>query len=156
MLSILYLFAKRNKISYPGLSKALSTLTIDSGACDTVMPLSSCMSIPTVESAQSKAGMKYEVANGSDLPNLGEWTCIMLTPGSKVAKKMAFRVADVHKHLLSVTRAADAGFDCLLCKNGGWLIPQAGGESVPITRRGNLYFMTCWVKADSAGFSGPP
>ena len=72
----------------------------------------------------------------------------MLTPGSKEPKKITFQVADVHKRFLRGTRAADAGFDCLPGKKGGWLIPQAGGESVPIRRRGNLYFTSCWVKAD--------
>ena len=47
-------------------------VTVDSGACDTVMPLSSCSSIPTVPSNQSKAGMSYEVAGGGKIPDLGE------------------------------------------------------------------------------------
>ena len=131
-------------------------MTVDSGACDTVMPLSSCTAISVAEFPQSKSGMSYEVANGADIPNLGERRCLMLTPGCHTPKRITFQVADVHKPLLSVTRAADAGFDCLLGKKGGWLIPQDWGESVPITRRGNLYFMTCWVKSDRSGFSGPP
>ena len=131
-------------------------VAVDSGACDTVMPLSSCSSIPTVSSNQSKAGMSYEVADGNKNPNLGERKCLMLTPGCHFPKKIIFQVADVHKPLLSVTRAADAGFDCLLGKEGGCLIPQAGGERVPIRRKGNLYVMTCWVRAEPTGFSRHP
>ena len=56
-------------------------VTVDSGACETVMPLSSCSSIATAPSNQSKAGMSYEVADGGEIPNLGERKCLMLTPG---------------------------------------------------------------------------
>ena len=80
----------------------------------------------------------------------------MLTPGCHFPKKIIFQVADVHKPLLSVTRAADAGFDCLLDKEGGAFRPQAGGERVPIRRKGNLYVMPCWVRAESAGFIRHP
>ena len=131
-------------------------VTVDSGACDTVVPLSSCSSNPTVPSNQSKAGMSYEVAGGGEIPNLGERKCLMLTPGCHFPKKIIFQVADVHKPLLSATRAAVAGFYCLLGKVGGSLIPQAGGEHVPIRRKENIYMMTCWVKADPAGFSRHP
>ena len=117
-------------------------VTVDSGACDIQMPLSSCSIIPTVPSDQSKAGMSYEFADGCEIPNLGERKCLMLTPGCHFPKKIIFQAADVHKPLLSVARAADAGFYCLLGKVGGALIPQAGGKSVPIRRKGNLYVMT--------------
>ena len=88
-------------------------VTVDSGACDTVMPLRYCSSIPTVPSNQSKAGMSDEVADGGEIPNLGERKYLMLTPGCHFPKKIIFQVADVHKPLLSVIRAADASFDCL-------------------------------------------
>ena len=98
----------------------------------------------------------YEVADGSEIPNLGERKCLMLTPGCHFPKKIIIQVADVHKPLLSVTRAADAGFDSLLGKEGGYLIPQAGGEQVPIRRKGKLYVMTCWVGAEATIFSRHP
>ena len=106
-------------------------VTVDSGACDTVMPLSAC-SFKIIPSFQSKNEMEYEVANGASIPNLGERRCLMLTPGAQEVKRITFQVANVHKPLLSVTRAADAGYDCLLTDKGGWLIPREGGEKVPI------------------------
>ena len=130
-------------------------VTVDSGACDTVVPVSSLCSFKIVPSYQSTNEMEYEVANGASIPNLGERRCIMLTPGSYEEKKIVFQVAAVHKALLSVTRAADAGYDCLLTDKGGWLIPRDGGERVPIRRKGNLYVMSCWVKPDPQGFTRP-
>ena len=126
-------------------------VTVDSGACDTVMPISSC-AFKILPSYQSKHAMEYEVANGESIANLGERRCLIRTPGSREERRITFQVADVHKPLLSVTRAADAGFDCLLTDTGGFLIPRQSWESrndwIPISRRGNLYTMSCWVKSD--------
>ena len=122
-------------------------VTVDSGACDTVMPLSSC-DFQILPSYQSKNKMKYEAANGAPIANLGERRCLIRTPGAWNEKRITFQVADVHKPLLSISRAADAGFDCFLNDKGGWLIPRDGGERIPIRRKGNLYVLTMWVKPD--------
>ena len=50
-------------------------ITVDSGASDTVMPLSLCADIPVLASMQSKSGLEYEVANGASIPNEGERKC---------------------------------------------------------------------------------
>ena len=44
-------------------------LAVGSGACDTVMPVSSCSS-NVLPSYQSRQEMAYEVANGGRIPNL--------------------------------------------------------------------------------------
>ena len=44
-------------------------VTVDSGACDTVMPLSLCSDIPRHESEQQRSGLEYEVANGACIRN---------------------------------------------------------------------------------------
>ena len=128
-------------------------VTVDSGACDTVLPTDECNGITIQESAQSKQGMEYEVANGETIPNLGERRCIMMTEGSQIPKRIAFQVADVHKPLLSVTRAADMGYQCVLGRNGGWLQDSQSSERIPIRRKGNLYVMKVWVR--EAPFSRP-
>ena len=99
---------------------------------------------------------------GRAFPTWGERQCVIRTPGSTEERKIIFQVADVHKPPLSVTRAADAGFDCLLTDSGGFLIPRQAWDNrkdwIPIKRKGNLYVMRCWVKsADNpgAGFTRP-
>ena len=129
-------------------------LTVDSGACDTVMPEGMCPQISLLESVGSKAGYEYEVANGEALPNLGEKRCVMMTEDSSVMKRLTFQCADVHKALLSVSKVADLGYDCLLGQNGGKLIDTITGDIVPLHRRGNLYVMRAWVRQDS-GFTRP-
>ena len=99
--------------------------------------------------------MAYEAANGASIPNLGERKCIIRTPGTWQERRITFQAADVHEPLLSISRAADAGFDCLLTDKGGWLMPRDGGEKIAIRRKGNLYVLTCWVKPDRSGFTGP-
>ena len=121
-------------------------VTVDSGACDTVMPLSLCADITLRESEQQRNGLEYEVANGASIRNEGERRCLMMTRNAPGPKNRTFQVADVHKALLSITRAADAGYECHLNAHGGYLLDTHTGEKVPIARKGNLYVMRAWVK----------
>ena len=125
-----------------------SEITIDSGACETIMPMGLCGGISVLSSKQFVEGVEYEVGNGETIPTLGERRCIMMTPGNQVAKQITFQVADVHKALLSISRIADQGFDCLLGKHGGFLIDSTSGERIPLQRRDNLYVLKAWVKQD--------
>ena len=129
-------------------------ITVDSGACDTVMPTSLSPQIALLENAASKSGMEYEVANGAGLPNVGEKRCVVMTEDSSLPKRMTFQCADVHKPLLSVSRIADLGYECTLGNKGGLLRDTMTGDIVPLHRRGNLYFLRAWVKADSCEVSG--
>ena len=71
-------------------------ITVDSGACETVMPPSLCSGISILQSVCSH-GAEHEVANGETIPNLGERRCHMMTPGSTAANEIVIQVADVHK-----------------------------------------------------------
>jgi len=135
------------------------TVTVDSGACITVMPPGLCMGIPIFDNDLSRAGVEYEVANGESIPNLGERQCQVMTVGSMTPKKITFQVAEVHKPLLSVAACSDMGFDCFLGQDGGTLKDRITGECIPLERHGSLYSMKMWVRQNpeipSQGFSGP-
>ena len=135
-----------NTFDYQGWKEV--EVTIDSGACDIVMPLAMCADIPVQESEKQREGMEYEVANGETIANEGERHCLLMTKGAKTPKKSVFQVADVHKALMSITRVADAGYACWLDKSGGWLVDKITGEQIPIQRKGNLYVMTAWARED--------
>ena len=122
-------------------------VTVDSGACETVMPADICKAIAIMKSMESD-GAEYEVANGECIPNLGERRCLLMTVGSKEPKKIVFQVADVHKPLLSISRCADMGFDCHLGKTGGYLEDTVTGERIPLARKDNLYTMRAWIRRD--------
>jgi hypothetical protein len=132
-------------------------ITIDSGACDTVMPTSWCSHISILQSEDSRRGVEYEVANGETIPNLGERHCCLMSEGSNVMKKIVFQTADIHKPLLSISRCADLGYRCTLDRHGGELVDNETGESIPVHRRGNLYIMRAWIKQDKTveGFVRP-
>ena len=127
-------------------------ITVDSGAYDTVMPAATCGHISIVSTPESRGGLEYEVANGECIPNLGERRCLMMTENSHTMKRITFQCADVHKPLLSVSRVSDLGYECTLNEKGGRLTDMVTADIVPIHRKGNLYVIRAWIKADDQGF----
>ena len=115
-------------------------ITVDSGACVTVMPRTLCEGISILKNRLSREGVEYEVANGAHIPNLGERRCEMMTIGSNVAKRIVFQVADVHKPLLSISGCADMGFDCHLNDKGGFLTDRDGRADPPRASRESLHY----------------
>ena len=72
-----------------------------------------------------------------------------MTEGSQISKLMDFQVCDVHKPLLSAAKVCDMNYKCMLERNGGHLIDQESGDTIPLHRRGSLYVMYLWVKESS-------
>ena len=128
-------------------------ITIDSGACDTVFPSSMLSMIKTESTEASRNGEEYEVANGNFIVNEGQKRCLMMTPGSATPKGVVFQVSDVHKPLMSVGAMADAGYEVLFKKEGGYMCDMDTGELIPLTRKGNLYTLKAWVCAADASFT---
>ena len=129
---------------------------VDSGACETVMPRDLLAHIRIVPSEQSRAKVEYEVASGHTVPNLGERHCEIFADGCKKSLLINFQVADVHRPLLSLSRAADMGFKSYLGKEGGWLEDTETGEWLPIKRKGDLYVMDMRIRAAPASCTGGP
>ena len=127
-------------------------IMVDSGACDTVMPVALAEHIQIHESAASRRGKSYEAANGTRIENVGERRCLVAAEGGNDEKLMHFQVADVKKALLSVTKTADMGFECVLGARGGFLQDVESGERIPIQREGNSYIMRMWVKDSKKSF----
>ena len=92
-------------------------VTVDSGACDTVMPAGCAEHIRVHSHSQGYQG--YEAANGSTIHNVGERRCWVSYEGAKDNQLMHVQVADIKKPLLSITRTADMGYECVLGKHGG-------------------------------------
>ena len=88
----------------------------------------------------------------------GERHCEIFCEGAESSMMMHFQVADIHRPLLSLSRAADQGFRSYLDWYGGYLEDTKTGECIPIQRRGNLYVMQIWVRGsldtppDASGF----
>ena len=84
------------------------TVTIDSGAVDSVGPRTMATDLPIKETPASRAGLKYKAANGTTIDNLGEKAIHGITKqGNKVG--VTFQVADVTKPLGAVRAMLAAG-----------------------------------------------
>ncbi len=109
-------------------------VAVHPGPCDTVMPLSMCSDIVLRESEQQRNGLEYEVANGASIRNEGERRCLMMIRNASGPRRITFQVADVHKALLSITRAALAGYECHLGARRGCLLDVYTGGKIRIAR----------------------
>ena len=81
---------------------------LDSGATVTVIPPHIGRDYEVVPGAASKAGVRYEVANGEEIPNLGEKLLPVVTNEGSW-RGMVAQVADVTKALQSVRALVRAG-----------------------------------------------
>ena len=69
---------------------------LDSGATVTVIPVHVGQGYDIVPSAASKAGVMYEIANGEEIPNLGEKLMAVVTDDG-AWRGLQAQVADVSK-----------------------------------------------------------
>ena len=70
-------------------------------------------------------------------------------------KGIVFKTTDVRKPLLSVGAMYDAGYECLMSKQGGVIRDAESGEMIPLQRKGNLYIVKSWLKtAEGTLFGG--
>ena len=94
--------------------------TVGSGSTETVSNKDEATNVEVTESAKSKQGVEYEVANSATGKNLGEKICEVMAPGLAGPKAMTLQVAKVHKTLLSrscVSPGQD-GVPCSLSPGG--------------------------------------
>ena len=124
------------------------TLTVDSGASDTVVPPSVCRSAKLVTTGE-KFGIEYEIASGETIENLGERHCLMRTSesASDASMEMKFQVVDVSKSLLSVNRVCEQGHSVVFNKDGGAIL--IGGDpknSIPLRHSGGTYELDVWLR----------
>ena len=81
---------------------------LDSGATTTVIPMSVGRAYEVQPSEASKAGVMYEIANGDEIPNLGEKLMPVVT-AEGAWKGLLAQVADISKALQSVRSLVKAG-----------------------------------------------
>ena len=84
------------------------SLALVSGATETVIPPDILASHGLREGGPFKRGVEYEVANGVQIPNLGEREFVVVTEGGSQRSSVA-QVCDVNRGLLSVRKVTKAG-----------------------------------------------
>ena len=120
-------------------------LAVDSGATETVIGENILKSIDLTEGMAYKRGVKYEVANGIRIPNLGEKKFIGVTENG-MAREITAQVCEVNKPLLSVSKIVAAGNRVVFDPDGSYIEDTESGEKVWLTNQGGMYMIKMWVK----------
>ena len=131
---------------------------LDSGATVTVIPPHVGVGYDVMEGEASKAGVKYEVANGEEIPNLGEKLMAIMTAEGSVRGMLA-QVADVSKPLQAVRSLVRAGHLVVFGdgENGdeNYIYNKFSGERTAVTDDGINYLMGMWIVPPGEASSQP-
>ncbi len=120
------------------------SLTIDSGAAETVCNEEMAKDYMAQESEGSKKGVKYVAAGGKELANQGEKKVKIITnEGAKCMIK--FQVAGVRKPLVSVSRICDEGHEVTFTKDGGHIRHLETNQLTKFVRKNGVYVMDVHV-----------
>ena len=127
------------------------TLTVDSGASDTVVPRHVCTLAPLTKGP--RFGTEYEVANGETIDNEGERDCLMRVgegdASNDDAMQIKFQVVDVSKALLSVHRVCEQGHNVIFSKKDGESAILVNGDPenrIPLRNCGGTYELDVYVR----------
>ena len=132
-----------------GLSRVEGTwevidLAVDSGATETVVSDDMLSTVDTKEGVGSRRGVKYEVANGVEIPNLGEKKFIGVSQeGTK--RNITAQVCDVNKALLSVRKMINAGNKVVFDSEGSFVEDKTTGEKMWLRDEGGMFYLRMWV-----------
>ena len=117
---------------------------MDSGASITVIPPSVGKLYELTESAASKAGVQYQVANGDELPNLGEKFLPLFTREG-TTRGMLAQVADVTMPLQSPRALYATGHLVVLDGPDSFVLNKITGEVNCMEDDGANYFLDTWI-----------
>ena len=131
----------------PGYEWQALSVTVDSGACDHVVPPNEIDTNEVKITEAVKSGVHYTTANGSKIPNLGEVPVSGVTEENK-SLSLTFQVAGVKKPLGSVRKMCAAGnrvvFEDISETQGGYVENRVTGDRIPINKEGGTYGVTIW------------
>jgi len=120
-------------------------MAVDSGASESVTHEDELMSVKMTEGDAKKRGVKYEVADGTLIPNLGEKNFVAVGENGSM-RHMRLQVCDVNKSLLSVRRVTQAGNRVVLEADGGYIEDLVTGEVLELKMKEGMYMLKMWVR----------
>ena len=118
---------------------------VDSGATETVMGPDMLKSVEAVEGIAMRRGVKYEVANGIRIPNLGEKEFVGVSEEG-MQKSVKAQICDVNKALMSVKKMTGAGNRVVFDDDGSYIESKATGRKMWMREENNMYVLGMWVK----------
>ena len=127
---------------------------IDSGSTETAIPKSMLESVIDVsERAAFKRGVQYEVANGSQVPNLGERRLVQFTEDG-AANDIVARVYAVNQGLMSVRQMTKKGNRAVFDDEGSYIGDKASDAKTWMRDEGGMYSLKMWVSRRSTADAG--
>ena len=126
-------------------------LTIDSGAAVCGLPKDMAKSVQ-LESLPGK-GQEYTAANGATIEEVGTKTPTLTFQNGDV-EKLKFRVMDVHKPLVAVSKIVAAGNKVVFQlegSGGSYIESLATGKRKKVYEKNGVYVLPSWVVESKAG-----
>ena len=123
-------------------------MAVDSGATETVVSEDMVKAVETKPGEALRRGVRYEVASGDLIPNLGE-KCFTAVGESGQARAIKAQVCEVNKALLSVHRMVQAGNTVVFSKQGSYAQDDETGERIYMHEKGGMYMLKMWVRNPS-------
>ena len=124
-------------------------VAVDSGASETVFPTDALPGIDLQPSDSSRRGVTYKVANGQEIPNLGQKTVRGVTHDEGIARTITAQVADVKQPLMSVARLVQAGHRVVFDAPGAYIEQKDSRERIWLHEQGGMYMLKLWVNSTS-------
>ena len=121
-------------------------MIVDSGASATVVGEEM---VKAVAASNVRPDVKYEVADGSHIPHLGEKQFSAVTEDG-LLRKMSVHVTEVNKALLSVSRIVNAGNRVVFDSDGSYIEHKISGEWTPLEDKGGLYAIKMWIPREQS------
>ncbi len=113
------------------------TVTVDSGAAESVMPVDA---LPEIPMSDGPASRKYRAAGGKLLDDRGEKKVVYWGVDGR-ARRMTFRVADVTKPLASVKRICDQGNRVVFDGPNSHIEHKTSGWRTPMREENGVYVL---------------
>ena len=124
------------------------TLTVDSGASDTVVPPKFCAWSTIFHT--DKVGTEYEVANGQVVHNLGERRGTIRVSDKVGELSIAFQVVEVHKPVLAVSSLTAQGRKVIFSDRDDHILLKSG-EKLALRNVNGVFELDVWMKHDPTG-----
>ena len=133
-------------------------MVIDSGAAETVLPLSWFKDHKIMETDASRSGVYYRTANGEKVYNKGEKTLTMCHFEGSHHRDMTFQVANVHKALGSANKIVRNGNRIVMDLDDegndfSFIESKSTGERLWLREREGVYLLEMLI-APPAGQNG--
>ena len=119
-------------------------MSVDSGAGATVVGENM---IKAVSAINPRPDIKYEVADGSHIPNMGEKDFAAFTDCGSL-RRITAQVTEVNKALLSVARLVQSGHRAVFDPAMSYIEHCESGEWFPLEESNGTYALRLWIHRD--------